>query len=122
MKIGTWKIKLGTTRLHCPTCELVWSRHDIYTRNCSKCLLPLQFKSFYPVLKIVLGSICLIAGLATVLGSESAVIWIGGFLVGLGLIGNGFSNWKTLKKLDGKYEKEDKEQWMRENIPGYKSK
>ena len=119
MKIGKWKIKLGTTRLHCPTCELVWSRHDIYTRNCSKCHFPLQFKSFYPVLKIVLGLICLIAGLATL---RVFAFWLVVFLVGFGLIGNGFSNWDTLKKLDSKYEKEDKEQWKRENIPGYKSK
>ena len=112
MKIGKWKIKFRSTRLHCPTCELVWSRHDIYTRNCSKCHYPLQFKSFYPILKIILGLIYLITGLA-ILSSKSFGNMDRRFLLGFGLISNGFSNWNTLKKIDSKYENQEKEQWKR---------
>lgn len=59
-----------------------------------------MLKSFNPWLKIINGIMITILAFLSLFSSRIPVIWIGGFILGISLIVNGFQQWKDIKKID----------------------
>ncbi len=73
---------------------------NIGLRNCTRCHNPLVFKSFNPYPKLIIGLIILIIAITTVIFSISPIVWIGGFIWGVIMVSQGFSEWEKIKELD----------------------
>lgn len=88
-------------RPYCPKCKVIYSMiKNIGIKKCSKCGESLEFKSFNPYIKLILGVFILGLSIATVALSQSPIIWIGGFIWGGYMIYSSFENWEEIKKLD----------------------
>ena len=84
-------------RPYCKSCKLILGIGKLgKIFNCTRCGKSLILKSFNPWVKLVIGltiiGVCVLTG---ILG-----IWIGGFIWGASIIGNGFQQWFKIKKLD----------------------
>ena len=88
-------------RPYCPDCKLIWGEAAISkVTQCSKCGVNLILEDFNPYTKSLLGILVIVAGCLTFFIKEIPVIWWGGAIWGLFIIGDAFQNWFRIKAID----------------------
>ena len=89
-------------RLYCKKCKSIYSSSRLLSQkyNCDKCGNKLKLKSFNPWFSFLAGIMVLGIGIATVMLSQSPIIWIGGFILGISLMVRGFTQWDKVKDID----------------------
>jgi predicted RNA-binding Zn-ribbon protein involved in translation (DUF1610 family) len=88
-------------RPYCPHCRVFYGKGAVgFVFKCAKCGRSLILKSANPHLRTLGGILILVFASMTLLLAQSPIIWIGGFIWGVGLLANGVKQHNSLKKLD----------------------